>query len=281
MRTLPSIIEELPQPNKETLRFLFHFLKKVSESETVNKMTALNLAVVFGPTVMKAKTETLETAGNNDLVNSITELIILHPHLTTGGEKPTEATQASPRGSQEPLGNPTRKQSLPGAVSDELSSKLNRRSLEAQGSPPTTRGPLPATRGPPPSRGPPIMRGPPPALKTPSKAPGKLPLPPGRGPPGRMLPQRGGPKMSLTPPIRRHTSESPPMPPKSQSAPSVTAIVANAPLPLPLVSQTPKEDSSDSHRLDLLEQKLKHLEDAQNRNAELLQRIQRHLQSVE
>ncbi len=44
-------------------------------------MTALNLATVFGPTILRAREESLETAGNNDLVNGVTETMITQPDV--------------------------------------------------------------------------------------------------------------------------------------------------------------------------------------------------------
>jgi len=48
-----SILQELPEQNAVVLRYIVHFLTKVEERSDLNKMTAANLAVVFGPNVVR------------------------------------------------------------------------------------------------------------------------------------------------------------------------------------------------------------------------------------
>jgi len=81
---LKAVIEELPKCNRETLSCLLNFLKVVSERSSVNKMTALNLATVFGPTILRPREESLETAMNNDLINPLTETMIQNVEFLFG-----------------------------------------------------------------------------------------------------------------------------------------------------------------------------------------------------
>jgi len=63
--------------NLPTLKYLMDFLiKEVSIHFDVNKMTPSNLAIVFGPTLMRPKIETMETTLNSPLVNHSVQRII-------------------------------------------------------------------------------------------------------------------------------------------------------------------------------------------------------------
>ena len=48
-----AIINALPDPNYATLRVLMLHLNRVQEHSDVNRMTAQNLAIVWGPTLMQ------------------------------------------------------------------------------------------------------------------------------------------------------------------------------------------------------------------------------------
>lgn len=50
--SLHAIINSLPDPNYATLRTLTLHLNRVSQHSAQNRMTANNLAIVFGPTLM-------------------------------------------------------------------------------------------------------------------------------------------------------------------------------------------------------------------------------------
>ena len=50
--SLHAIINALPDPNYATLRVLTLHLNRVQEHSNVNRMTAQNLAIVWGPTLM-------------------------------------------------------------------------------------------------------------------------------------------------------------------------------------------------------------------------------------
>lgn len=53
---LHAIINSLPDPNYATLRALTLHLNRVQENSASNRMSASNLAIVFGPTLMGANT---------------------------------------------------------------------------------------------------------------------------------------------------------------------------------------------------------------------------------
>jgi hypothetical protein len=54
--SLHAIINALPDPNYATLRAITLHLNRVLENSSVNRMNSSNLAIVFGPTLMGAKT---------------------------------------------------------------------------------------------------------------------------------------------------------------------------------------------------------------------------------
>ncbi|CAK7266889.1 Rho GTPase-activating protein [Sporothrix epigloea] len=60
--SLHAVINDLPDPNYATLRALILHLNRVVENAPVTRMTAQNLAIVFGPTLMGAGTGDPEKA---------------------------------------------------------------------------------------------------------------------------------------------------------------------------------------------------------------------------
>lgn len=56
------------------MRFL---VNEVSTHSEVNKMTPSNIAIVFGPTLLRPKVETIETSLSSPLVNHAIERIII------------------------------------------------------------------------------------------------------------------------------------------------------------------------------------------------------------
>ncbi|XP_019645547.1 PREDICTED: minor histocompatibility protein HA-1-like isoform X4 [Branchiostoma belcheri] len=51
--TMRELVRKLPKPNFNTTALLMHHLKRVAENEDLNKMTASNLGIVFGPTLLR------------------------------------------------------------------------------------------------------------------------------------------------------------------------------------------------------------------------------------
>ncbi|XP_054457352.1 active breakpoint cluster region-related protein isoform X2 [Anoplopoma fimbria] len=49
-----SLLQSCPEPNRHTFLYLLHHLQRVSEKQDVNKMTLINLATVFGPSLLRA-----------------------------------------------------------------------------------------------------------------------------------------------------------------------------------------------------------------------------------
>jgi hypothetical protein len=62
---LAEVVAELPDANRGFLQYLMNFLHKVSLKAEENLMTPKNLAVVFGPNILRPRVETVETAMND------------------------------------------------------------------------------------------------------------------------------------------------------------------------------------------------------------------------
>ena len=56
--SLPSLVRSLPQPNLLTLHALVELLEAVIARESINRMSASNLALVFAPTICRAEAAT-------------------------------------------------------------------------------------------------------------------------------------------------------------------------------------------------------------------------------
>lgn len=77
-----SLLIRLPPHSYETLKHLMRHLYRISCNCEVNLMEPKNLAIVFGPSVVKSSTETLETAVK-DMKHQcrIVEILVLHVSL--------------------------------------------------------------------------------------------------------------------------------------------------------------------------------------------------------
>ena len=53
LQVIRYLICLLPVPNRDTLQMLLNLLNKVRDNSNVNKMDAFNLAMVFGPNLLK------------------------------------------------------------------------------------------------------------------------------------------------------------------------------------------------------------------------------------
>lgn len=62
LENLRNLLNELPPHSYETLKHLIQHLHRVSKNSLVNLMEPRNLAIVFGPSVVRSANETLESA---------------------------------------------------------------------------------------------------------------------------------------------------------------------------------------------------------------------------
>ncbi|XP_072423738.1 rho GTPase-activating protein 10 isoform X1 [Chiloscyllium punctatum] len=77
-RTKPihSLIHKLPEKNREMLDILIKHLANVSNNSKQNLMTIANLGVVFGPTLMRAREETVAAIMDLKFQNIVVEILI-------------------------------------------------------------------------------------------------------------------------------------------------------------------------------------------------------------
>ncbi|XP_071049993.1 rho GTPase-activating protein 23 isoform X4 [Onthophagus taurus] len=65
LEQIKKLIKMLPPHHYHTLKHLILHLKRVVENSNMNKMEAKNLAIVFGPTIVRAAEESMETMVND------------------------------------------------------------------------------------------------------------------------------------------------------------------------------------------------------------------------
>ncbi|XP_008198097.1 rho GTPase-activating protein 21-B isoform X8 [Tribolium castaneum] len=65
MKELKRLIKSLPPHNYHTLKHIMFHLKKVMDNSEINKMEAKNLAIVFGPNIVRPEDDNMETMVSN------------------------------------------------------------------------------------------------------------------------------------------------------------------------------------------------------------------------
>jgi hypothetical protein len=73
-----TLLSRLPASHLLTLGYLMHHLQRMSAFSEVTKMDATNFAIVFGPTLIKPKVESLDSAMHMEAHNSVVEEMITH-----------------------------------------------------------------------------------------------------------------------------------------------------------------------------------------------------------
>lgn len=79
LNQLKKLIKSLPKHNYYTLKHLVYHLRRVADNNAINKMEAKNLAIVFGPTIVRTEGENMESIVT-DMTNQckIVETFLLH-----------------------------------------------------------------------------------------------------------------------------------------------------------------------------------------------------------
>lgn len=82
IEAIGEVIKKLPSVNYTNLRYLMFFLKEVVEQESVNKMSIMNISVVFGPTLLcESETDAPQLATGSSHVTTIVECILRNLEL--------------------------------------------------------------------------------------------------------------------------------------------------------------------------------------------------------
>uniref|UniRef100_A0A8C6SR21 Rho-GAP domain-containing protein n=1 Tax=Neogobius melanostomus TaxID=47308 RepID=A0A8C6SR21_9GOBI len=71
-----NLIKSLPQPNHDTMKLLFGHLRNVIEYGEDNRMTVQNVAIVFGPTLLRPEYESNNLTMHMVFQNQIVEFIL-------------------------------------------------------------------------------------------------------------------------------------------------------------------------------------------------------------
>nr|XP_042133964.1 rho GTPase-activating protein 21 isoform X6 [Peromyscus maniculatus bairdii] len=133
LRTLKRLIHDLPEHHYETLKFLSAHLKTVAENSEKNKMEPRNLAIVFGPTLVRTSEDNMTHMVTHmpDQYKIVETLIQHHDWFFTeeGAEEPLTTVQEENTVDSQPvpnidhlLTNIGRTGVLPGDVSDSATS---------------------------------------------------------------------------------------------------------------------------------------------------------------
>lgn len=77
LRALKELVQKMPEPNYDTLKFLLQHLLKVTEYHKQNRMQVQNLAIVFGPTLLRPEEESANIALDMMYQNRIVEFLLL------------------------------------------------------------------------------------------------------------------------------------------------------------------------------------------------------------
>lgn len=78
MKQVPKLLlEEIPKDNYDLLKYLIRFLSKVMERADLNKMTAPNLAIVFGPNLIWSESVPLSLRDIGP-INMFTQYLLQH-----------------------------------------------------------------------------------------------------------------------------------------------------------------------------------------------------------
>ncbi|KAM5282385.1 rho GTPase-activating protein 21 isoform 15-T30 [Hipposideros larvatus] len=133
LKTLKRLIHDLPEHHYETLKFLSAHLKTVAENSEKNKMEPRNLAIVFGPTLVRTSEDNMTHMVTHmpDQYKIVETLIQHHDWFFTeeGAEEPLTTVQEENTVDSQPvpnidhlLTNIGRTGASPGDVSDSATS---------------------------------------------------------------------------------------------------------------------------------------------------------------
>ncbi|KAM7381320.1 hypothetical protein PAMA_012259 [Pampus argenteus] len=76
VRCVYELVKSLPSPNHDTMKLLFGHLRRVIQYGEDNRMTVQNVAIVFGPTLLRPEMESANITMHMVFQNQIVELIL-------------------------------------------------------------------------------------------------------------------------------------------------------------------------------------------------------------
>jgi len=76
---IKEIVNSLPHAHQAAVKYLFRFLNEVTQHSEQNRMSPSNLAIVFGPNILRSPSETIASVmADAPLVNLVTQEMIEH-----------------------------------------------------------------------------------------------------------------------------------------------------------------------------------------------------------
>lgn len=92
MYAIQHVISLLPELNYRTLKYLVEHLARIAQYEEVNKMGPQNLAIVFGPNILRSRDENaLSMLTDMNVQCAIVEALILQPVWMFSAERPSSS----------------------------------------------------------------------------------------------------------------------------------------------------------------------------------------------
>jgi RhoGAP domain len=76
LKSIRRLLRKLPMPNYYTLKSLILFLAEVAQHGATNMMSARNIAIVFGPNLLRPEVETMESTLSQPVVNDVVRTMI-------------------------------------------------------------------------------------------------------------------------------------------------------------------------------------------------------------
>lgn len=110
LQELSGIVKKLPVANREMLKVLIGHLAKVAAKHETNLMTAANLGVVFGPTLLRPREETVASIMDIKFCNEVVEILIQNcdnffskVHLNSDSSSPESPSKNKSKGRAPPV----------------------------------------------------------------------------------------------------------------------------------------------------------------------------------
>ena len=92
LEQLKKVVEQIPNVEKELLCVLIRHLNKVAANADVNMMSASNLGVCFGPTLLRPQEQTVASIMDIKFCNEVIEMLIEHCHSIFPSEDDEKTT---------------------------------------------------------------------------------------------------------------------------------------------------------------------------------------------
>jgi len=76
LNDLRILVDKIPPSNKDVLAYIIKYMCQVAKHSLENKMTAGNISIVFGPTLLRSKENTFANFADIQYINKVIELLI-------------------------------------------------------------------------------------------------------------------------------------------------------------------------------------------------------------